>query len=276
MITTNQDENGSPLPPESSLVQVKTYQSSGTIILDRPEKCNALSRTMISEIVQAFEDLHQEPKVRAVILTGAGAAFCAGLDLAEMHATLNEQDAWRQWREDAVRYRELIDVMLRFPKPIIAAVNGPALAAGAGLVLASDMVVAGPQASFGFPESKRGLVAGLTAPLLVFRIGAGRAANLLLTAENVDAETSHRIGVFHELVAHEQVWARAHEMAALCAESAHESLLMTKRLLNETIGEHLGVLLSAGAAASATSRTTEAAAEGIAAFLKKREPRWSQ
>ena len=135
---------------------------------------------------QAFDDLHQERKVRAVILTGAGSAFCAGMDLAEMQATAAQADSYAQWHQDAVQYRELIDKMLLFPKPIIAAVNGPAVAGGAGLVLASDVVVGTPEAKFGLPEPRRGIVAGLVAPLLVFRVGGSHAANLLLTARTIE------------------------------------------------------------------------------------------
>lgn len=257
-----------------ALVELKKHVPSGTIILNRREKRNALTRESMVELRQAFEDFRQERKVRAVILTGAGEAFCAGMDLEEMLATSKQPDAQSHWYNDAVQYKELLEAMLRFPKPIIAAVNGPAVAGGAGLVLASDIVVAGEGASFGFPEPRRGLVAGLVSPLLTFRIGAGYAANLLLSARTIGAAEALRVQLFHELVQDDLVWARAHALAEECAKSAPESILLTKRLLNENIGEHLGVLLSAGAAASATARTTQAAQEGLAAFLEKRPPNW--
>lgn len=257
-----------------SLVQVKKHVPSGTIILDRPDKRNALSRQLLEDLQQAFSDLHQEKQVRAVILTGAGSAFCAGMDLGEMRATAQADDAAQQWMSDAVQYRDLLETMLRFPKPIIAAVNGPAFAGGLGLVLASDIVIASRQASLALPEPRRGLVAGLVSPLLAFRVGGGQAARLLLSADTYDAFEAHRIGLFHELVDHDNVWARAHALAGEIAKGAPESLQLTKRLLNETIGEHLFTLLSAGAAASATARTTEAATEGLTAFLEKREPNW--
>lgn len=257
-----------------SLVDLKKYVPSGTIILNRRDKRNALTRETMFELKQALEDFRQERKVRAVILTGAGKAFCSGMDLEEMLATSKRPDAQSQWYSDAVQYKELIEAMLRFPKPIIAAVNGPAVAGGAGLVLASDIVVAGEGASFALPEPRRGLVAGLVSPLLTFRIGAGYAANLLLSARTIDAAEALRVQLFHELVKDDLVWARAHALAEECAKSAPESILLTKRMLNENIGEHLNVLLSAGAAASATARTTEAAQEGLAAFLEKRAPNW--
>jgi enoyl-CoA hydratase/carnithine racemase len=164
--------------------------------------------------------------------------------------------------------------MLRFPKPLIAAVNGPAIGGGAGLVLGCDIVVAAEEATFGLPEPRRGIVAGMVAPVLHFRVGGGQAAKLLLTGETIAAPEAHRIGLFHELAKADQLWPRAVELAGHCARGAPESLQLTKRMLNETIGEHLTTLLAAGAAASATARTTEAAAEGLAAFLEKREPKW--
>ena len=255
-------------------VTVKVNHPSGSIILNRPDKRNALSRQMLDDIAQAFDDLHQERKVRAVILTGAGTAFCAGMDLVEMQATAQQPDAMQTWHNDAVQYRELIDKMLQFPKPIIAAVNGPAVAGGAGLMLASDIVIGTPEARFGLPEPRRGIVAGLVSPLLVFRVGASHAANLLLTARTIEPNEALRMGLYHEVVPSEFVWARAQELAGEIAKCAPEAILLTKRMLNETIGEHLGTLLSAGAATSATARTTEAAREGLAAFLAKREPKW--
>jgi len=256
------------------LVELKKHLPSGTIILNRPEKRNALSRELLRKLQQAFEDFHQERRVRAVILTGAGSAFCAGMDLGEMRETSELDEPYRQWHDDAVQYQELIETMLRFPKPIIAAVNGPAVAGGAGLVLATDLVVATHQARFGFPEPRRGIVAGMAAPLLTFRTGGGHAARMLLSADLIDSAEAHRIGVYHELVDENVIWARAHALAEKCAESAPEALQLTKRMINETIGEHLMTLLAAGAAASATARTTEAASEGLSAFLEKREPNW--
>lgn len=256
------------------LVRVHVHESAGTLILNRPDKRNALSRALIGELSQGLEDLRMERAVRAVVITGAGTAFCAGMDLAEMLDSSEHDDAYERWAEDARIYHDLIMQMFRYPKTIIAAVNGPAMAGGAGLVLASDVVIASDEARFGLPEPLRGLVAGIVAPLLTFRVGGGHAGYLLTTAQAIDASEAHRIGLFHELVAADKLWPRATELAKACAGCAPEAIQLTKRMLNETIGEHLGTLLSAGAAMSATARTTEAAHEGLAAFLEKRSPRW--
>ncbi len=256
------------------LVKVHVQGHTGTLILNRPEKRNALSRALLAELQQGLSDLHLERRVRAVVITGAGSAFCAGMDLQEMLETSKEENPHPIWHEDAASYRDLLESMLHFPKPLIAAVGGAAMAGGAGLLLACDIVVAADNASFGLPEPLRGLVAGIVAPLLAFRIGCGQAAYLLLTSKTIPAAEAFRLGLFHEIVPSDQVWVRASQLAGEIAVAAPESLLLSKRLLNETIGEHLITQLTAGAAISATARTTEAAAEGLAAFLEKRPPKW--
>lgn len=259
--------------PESS-VQVKVHPPAGTIILNRPAEGNALSRQMMGELLQAMSDLNMERGVRAVIITGAGDTFCAGTDLAEVHETNQQDDPLPVWHDDSVRYREVLDMLLQTPKPVIAAINGPVHGTGAGLLLTADVIVADRNATFGLPEPRWGLVAGMIAPLLVFRVGGGHAARLLLTAEDIDAQEAHRVGLFHELVDADLVWARAAQIASACARAAPEALQLTRRLLNEMIGEHLGTLLSAGAAVTATAHTTDAAAEGMSAFVEGREPNW--
>ena len=256
------------------LVKIHVHEHTGTITLNRPDNRNALTRQLLTELLQAFHDLHMQKSARAVVLTGAGTAFCAGMDLGEMLATAEQPNSHELWDQDARLYREVIETMIRFPKPIIAAVDGAAVAGGAGLVLASDIVLASDRSKFGLPEPRRGLVAGIVSPLLAFRVGGSRAAYLLLTTRVIEAEQAQSFGLFHELTESDKIWARAHEIAGECAESAPEALALTKRMLNETIGAELDTQLAAGAAVSSTARSTEAAAEGLAAFLEKRDPVW--
>ena len=128
----------------AGFVKIHVHEHTGTLILNRPEKRNALTRAGIAELIQALDDLRRERRVRAVVISASGSAFCAGMDLHEMQQTAAAPNAQELWHEDAVAYRELIEAMLRLPKPIIATVGGPAVAGGAGLVLASDIVSGGP------------------------------------------------------------------------------------------------------------------------------------
>jgi methylglutaconyl-CoA hydratase len=255
-------------------LKLKKNAPSGTIVLNRPEKRNAISRQMLVDITQALDDFHGEKSVRAIILTGAGTAFCSGMDLHEMQETAKQPNAWQVWHADALAYKELLEKIMYYPKPIIACVNGAAMAGGLGLVLASDLVVCADNAIFGLPEPRRGIVAGLVAPLLDFRLGASRAAHILFTGRNFSATEAQQMGLVHELTSNDMSWVRAHELAKEVALSAPEALQLTKKMLNETIGEHLLTSLASGAAASATARTTDAATEGLAAFMEKRNPTW--
>jgi methylglutaconyl-CoA hydratase len=258
----------------SHSIDIKVTESAGTIVLNRPDHGNALTRSMVQQLAEALDDLYLEKRVRAIIITGAGDSFCVGADVAEMRATKNLDNPEEQWGADAADFRDLLVRMLEITKPIIAAVHGPALSGGAALAAACDLVVASDAATFGVPDAQHGMVAGLAAPLLSFRIGAGNAARLLLTGEPIDAQEARRMCLFHHVVAPDLTWARAMEIARQCAAGAPEAIQLTKRLLNETLGENLATQLSAGAIMTATARTTEAAEEGLAALVEGRRPEW--
>ena len=200
---------------------------------------------MVVNLKQALSDLHQQRKVRAIVLTGSGSIFCSGSDLVEIQVSSLKKDALAQWHHDCSQLRDLMETMLRYPKPIIAAINGPAMGTGAGLLLTADIVVACPEAKWGTPETKRGLVAGMVAPLLLFRIGAGQTAKLLISARNLSADDALKVGIYHDMVATDKVWAKAVQWAEECAQGGAEALQLTRSLINETIGEQLIPWLSA-------------------------------
>ncbi len=252
------------------MIKVNVHGTCGTIILDRASRCNALSREMVDKFSEALDDLRQEKKVRGVVLTGAGTHFCAGLDLNELQETAGSDEPLQQWHEDAERLRGLLEQMLQFPKPIVAAVDGASIASGFALVLACDLVVASSRATFSIPAPKLGLVSGLVAPLLHFRVGGSLASRMLLGGDELSAAEAKELGFVHHVVSMDQIWVRASNWIDSISVSAAESLQLTKRVLNEMVGEQLSTLLSSGAAAMATSFTTEAAAEGLNAFAEKR------
>ena len=259
---------------QSDQIEVKVTDCAGTIVLNRPDHKNRMTRLMVRQFTEALDDLYREKKVRAIIITGAGDTFCEGFDWREAQAQQNEQVAVQRWGEDATAWRDLIVRMLEITKPIIASVNGSALSEGAGIVLGSDIVIAAKESEFGLPDPRFGLVASIAAPLLSHRIGAGQAARILLTSATLDAAESLRVGVFHELVDHDKAWARAMEIARDCSLAAPEALQLTKRLLTETIGEELPTKLAAGAVVRATAFTTEAARKGMASIKDQRKPNW--
>jgi len=247
---------------------------SGTIILDHLATRNALSRKMVVELIQNISDFHREKSVRAVILTASGPVFCSGVDLKEWGTVAKESEPYEQWQEIASELQELIEVMLRFPKPLIAAIDGPVYGMGMALVLACDLVVSSPSSSFDLCSGKYGLISGLVAPLLSFRCGAGVASRMLLGAESFNGVEAHRVGIVHHTVASELVWAKANGIAMEIASCAAESVQLSKRLLNEMIGELLLSQLISGAAMMATACSTDSAKEGLLAFEEKRKPKF--
>lgn len=264
-----------------NLVDVKVHAPTATILMDdgprgNPLRGNLLSDRMIEDLNQAFSDLHQEKRVRAVVLTGGGEDFCRGVDLRDLHQhTLSDElEAMEMWVEQWQRLAELVERILRFPKPVIAAVDGAAWGGGFALALASDLVVASRTATFAVPAVRRGIIGGVVAPLLTFRLGGAIAARLLMTGDPIDSRTAVRHGLVSRRPPSSQVWVAANELATRCAESPPIPLAATKRMLNETIGETLLMQLSVGAAAAATACSTETAAEGLTAFIEQRQPKW--
>lgn len=257
-------------------VDVKVHGSVATVMMDRPQCRNALSPQMFADLRLALSDIHQEKRVGAVLLTGAGEHFCSGIDLKVLGeiAALPDHEAIMEWQSIWRQLTELLEEMLRFPKPIVAAIDGGAIGAGLGLALACDMFVMSNRATLSAVAVRRGLVGGATVALLAFRFGSAIAARMSLAGEALAAEQAHRLGMCDQPVSPDQIWVSASGLAEKCTQAPHEALQATKRLLNEAIGENLLTQLSVGAADSATACSTESAVEGIKSFLEDREPNW--
>ncbi|MEM6470768.1 MAG: enoyl-CoA hydratase/isomerase family protein [Planctomycetota bacterium] len=270
------DAKGSFKGREMQTVTLKIVDSVATIVMDRSKSRNALNGQLVADLQQAFSDVHQEKRVRAVVLTGAGDSFCSGVDLKSFAEILDldEMESAQAWIEAWRQLTELCEALLRFPKPVVAAVDGAAVGAGLAVALACDLLVASDRAELVANAAERGLVGGVTAPLLSFRFGTSIASRMLLTGSAVSAEEALRLGMCCEVVAPSQVWVAANEWAKRCGNAPRESLQATKRMLNETIGEQLMIQLANGAAAGATICSTESAAEGMRAFTEARQPDW--
>ena len=256
------------------MIRLQKVAPSGTILLDAPTTQNALSREMIRQLIDAFSDFHRDKSVRAIILSATGTTFSSGIDLKEWQANTQDLDALEIWQDVAGEIQELIESMLRLPKPILTAVDGPVYGLGLALVLASDLVLASTKATFDAAAPKYGLVSGVVAPLLTFRCGGSAAARLLLGGESIDAAEAHRLQLVHRIVPSDLIWAHANEWSKNIATGAAEAIQLTKRLINEMIGESIMIHLSSGSAVMATACSTEAAVEGLTAFVEKRPPKF--
>jgi methylglutaconyl-CoA hydratase len=254
-------------------VLYEVRQPAAVITLNRPDRRNALSRLLMVGLTAAFEWARDDPAVRCVILTGAGTAFCAGMDLAELQASLDAPAEQSMIWEDALKLAKLYDLIYALPKPTIAAVQGPAVAGGAGLVTVCDLAVAVPAARFGYPEVRRGLVAAMVMPHLLRHVGERTARYLLLTGELIDADHAARCGLVNEVVPPDRLMARATELARACAEGGPNALAKTKEFLRQFSRQSLSI--EEAAQGSAAPRLTDECQQGLRAFFAKQPVPWA-
>lgn len=244
-----------------------------TITLNRPERRNAMTPEMQTELIAAMAEAAAST-CRVVVLRGAGEAFCSGLDLTSLQA-MNEKSA-ADHRVDAERIAKLFRTLYELPKPTIAAVHGAAIAGGTGLATICDFSLAVTSAKFGYTETRIGFVPALVSAFLTLQIGDKRARDLLLTGRLFDASEAYRLGLVNEVVAPESLDEHVKALARILAANSPESLAATKRLLTAQNKAWLDAAIAQAMEANAQARETEDFREGIAAFLEKRKPRWAK
>lgn len=255
-----------------SLVLFEVKKGVAVITINRADKRNALSRGLIDALSAAFARTLNEEGVRCVVLTAAGPVFCAGMDLAELQASLEApKEATPIW-DDALRLARLYDLIYTLPMPTIAAVQGTAVAGGAGLVTVCDLALAVREAKFGYPEVRRGLVAAMVMPHLMRHVGERTARYLLLSGELIDANEAARAGLVNEVVSADRLLERALALAQACAEGGPQALAKTKEHLRQFSRQ--AVSIEDAAKASAAPRLTEECQQGLRAFFAKKPAPW--
>jgi methylglutaconyl-CoA hydratase len=254
-------------------IVVAESASIRTITLNRPERRNALTPKMQMELIAALEDA-ASGGCRVLVLTGAGEAFCSGLDLSALQAMQDKSAA--EHRADAERIARLFVALYELPIPTIAAVHGAAIAGGAGLAIICDFTLATPAAKFGFTEVRIGFVPALVSAFLALQIADKRSRDLLLTGRLFDAEEAHRLGLVNEIVASEKLTERVQALAEVLIANSPQSLAATKLLLAQQNRALLDSAIAQALEANAISRETTDFREGIAAFLGKRKPAWGK
>ncbi len=245
----------------------------GTITLVRPEKRNAISPEMIGDLLGVLDEA-EKSVARVVILTGAGSAFCAGMDLEALR-NLSSQTQ-EQHAADAERMGKMFYRVYSFPKPLIAAVNGPAIAGGTGLATLADFTLAVPEAKFGYTEARIGFLPAVVSVFLLRQVGEKITRELLLTGKSFDAAEAHRLGLVTEIVAADKLMTRARELAQALAALSPTSLRMTKRLILRWNEKEIQRDLEIAIRESAEIRRTADFREGLSAFLEKRVPKWQK
>ena len=253
-------------------LRIETADAVATITLDRPDALNALTVALKEELLAALDGVAADPAVRAVVLTGAGRAFCAGQDLRERL----QPDAAPLDTEIRVRYNPLIRAMRGLPKPIVGAINGIAAGAGASLAFACDIRIAAVGASFLLAFGRVGLIPDSGATWLLPRlVGGSKAAELALAAEPLTAVDAERFGLVARVVPADALLGEAHALAARMAAGAPLALALTKRALDRGWDATLEEQLETEAAFQGQAGATADHAEGIAAFLERRPPRFT-
>ena len=237
------------------------------ITLNRPERRNALTVELLTELCAAIKVASDEPQKRVVILCGAGAAFCTGLDLKEAadqtkaHAT-------------AEMVANTLIAISQTHLVTIAAVHGAAVAGGAGIMSACDFVVAAERSKIGYPEVRRGLVAGLVMTFLRRQVGERNMRELLLGSELIDAERAKAIGLVNRVIARNDLMTEALKFAGSVLQGAPSAVAQTKRLIEELWWRSVQQDVDLALKYHMEARESAEAREGIAAFNEKRKPNW--
>jgi methylglutaconyl-CoA hydratase len=255
-----------------ALVLYASRPPAVVITLNRPDKRNALSRALIAALAEAFERARNDASARSVILTAAGSVFCAGMDLAELQQSIGQPKEHSPVWEDALQLAKLYDLIYTLPKPIIAAVNGAAVAGGAGLVTVCDLALAVPEAKFGYPEVRRGLVAAMVMPHLLRHVGERCARYLLLTGDVIGAQQAWQAGLINEVVPAANLMDRVDRMVRALAEGGPNALAQTKSLLRQYSRQAMSV--EEAARESAAPRLSTECQEGLKAFFAKQPAPW--
>jgi len=253
-------------------IQLAIDSGVATFILNRPDKRNAISYELIEDLLAALDEVSNSA-AQIMILTGAGKAFCSGMDLENLKALTGRSP--EQSVKDSETMARLFRSLYDFPKPTIAAVNGAAIAGGCGLATLCDFTLAVPEAKFGYTEVRIGFVPAIVSTFLLRQIGEKHARDLLLTGRIIDANEAHRMGLINEVVASDRLIPRARELAAQLMENSPASLASTKRLLSDHARHELDMQIQTAVRENAGIRSTHDFGEGVSSFLEKRKPHWS-
>ncbi len=242
------------------------------ISLNRPDIRNALNLELRTALINAFKTAAIDKTVRVVILTGEGRAFCAGLDLNDLKTIHKKSE--QENLADSKSLAELFELIYNLPKPVIAAINGHAIAGGAGLASVCDISIMSEDAKMGYTEARIGFVAALVSVFLLRQVGEKHARDLLLSARLISAKEAKTMNLVNEVVAKENLRMRALEIAKQISDNAPSSLSLTKSLISNLASLSLADGLEYAIGVNALSRNSDDLVEGVTAFLEKRPPNW--
>ncbi len=251
-------------------ITLQRDQGIAMLTLNRPEKLNAICPELVIDVLDAIDEIGKDDEIRAVLLKGAGRAFCAGGDVSSL---LSSTDNPVELMESSRQGAKIISAMRSMPKPWIAAVNGPAIGAGCNLALGCDIIIAGENASFSQAFMNLGLHPDTGGVYLLTRlVGTARACELIFTGKTIDAIEAERIGLINKVVPTDQLEATAKNMAIRLANGPSKAIGLAKASIYQGVTMDMTSVLEAEIRAASLSIATEDAKEGIKAILEKRKP----
>lgn len=250
--------------------------SSGVarLVLNRPDKRNALTDDFIREITVAVNEVASDESVRVLVLSAAGTVFCAGMDLAQMQERAAAPNREELWLEDSRILRDTFKSLFEISVPTVAVVQGAAVAGGMGLVAACDLVLASSNAFFALPEPQRGITAAMVTPLLLHRIATSAANELLLGGDRMSAARAAQVGLCLEPVEPSALGEATRGLVRSILNGSRAALAQTKRHVISCAGPVVLQQLDESVELSAIARETGDAREGLQAFLEKRKAKW--
>ncbi|MCK6618624.1 MAG: enoyl-CoA hydratase/isomerase family protein [Cyclobacteriaceae bacterium] len=244
-----------------------------SITLNRPDKRNALNSAMVNDLTNAFNQAEQDDRVKVIILKAAGEAFCAGADLSYLQQL--QKNSLEENLADSTNLRNLFHKIYTLSKPVIAQVQGHALAGGCGLATVCDFCFSVPEAKFGYTEVKIGFIPAVVMVFLIRKIGDGRARELLLSGNAINADEAFEKGLVSRLVQPGDLEKTVRDFAEhLVNTNSAMSMKLTKQMIAEVQNLPLDAALDYAAAMNAQARATDDCRRGIAAFLNKEKILW--
>lgn len=255
-------------------IKIAVEHRVGTVTLNRPDKLNAFAGRMRQEVADAVRDLAARPDVRVLIITGAGRAFCAGADISYMKRLMEDGDT-EAFTALVEAGRNVVTTIRRAPKPVIAMVNGPAAGGGANLALACDIRIAADNASIGQTFNRIGLHPDWGGTFFLPRlVGASKALELMFSAEMINADEAHRLGIFNRVVLAHKLTEETMKFARMLADKPPKALALTKEAVYASAGASLEEMLDIELHHQLRCFVSDDAQEGLNAFLEKRQPRF--
>jgi enoyl-CoA hydratase/carnithine racemase len=253
----------------------ETQDQIAVITFNRPAVLNVFRRAMFQQLLSLLDDVAKDDSIRVVLMTGAGRAFSAGIDLEEISHLFDGSMTMEQARAELSEMQELTRRMVNLPKPIVAAINGVAIGAGAEVAIASDIRIASENAYFQFAEVKRGLFeTNGVMHRLPRLIGMGRAAQVMLTGEKISAQSAREMGLLGQVVPPETLMDDALEVARTLAANAPISTRLIKRVLQKSYDLDLEAVMQLETEGTLECLTSEDLQEGVRAFQEKRAPNY--